>query len=55
MYVMHAQVRMQEKDFILPESAAIMRYIATTKGVPDHWYPSRLKSCSEKQYACRVP
>ena len=34
---------MQEKDFILPESAAIMRYIATTKGVPDHWYPSKAK------------
>eukprot|EP00245_Coleochaete_scutata_P007178 TRINITY_DN22288_c0_g1_i1.p1 TRINITY_DN22288_c0_g1~~TRINITY_DN22288_c0_g1_i1.p1 ORF type:complete len:255 (+),score=24.43 TRINITY_DN22288_c0_g1_i1:70-834(+) len=30
-----------DDGFILPESHAILRYLACTKpGVPDHWYPS---------------
>jgi len=32
---------MQEGTFVLPESASILRYLATTKEVPDHWYPSK--------------
>ena len=39
--LLHTDVYMQEQDFTLPESASILRYIATTKGVPDHWYPSK--------------
>ena len=31
----------QEDNFVLPESASILRYIASTKEVPDHWYPSK--------------
>ena len=31
----------QEGTFVLPESASILRYLATTKEVPDHWYPSK--------------
>ncbi|KAK9830426.1 hypothetical protein WJX72_011719 [[Myrmecia] bisecta] len=27
-------------DFVLPESAAICRYLAATHQVPDHWYPA---------------
>lgn len=30
---------MQESHFALPESAAILRYLATTRDVPHHWYP----------------
>lgn len=29
----------QDGDFVLPESAAILRYLASTAHVPDHWYP----------------
>ena len=53
---MHTDVHVQEKTFTLPESATIMRYVATTQGVPDHWYPSRhadfSESCCQNQYAC---
>ena len=28
------------ESFILSEHGAIMRYIAQTRGTPDHWYPS---------------
>lgn len=34
---------LQEGDFVLPESAAILRYLATTRSVPSHWYPSDLR------------
>lgn len=30
----------QDGDLVLPESAAIMRYLAAKYQVPDHWYPS---------------
>lgn len=29
----------QDQDFVLPESAAILRYLASTAHTPDHWYP----------------
>ena len=29
----------QDGDFVLTESVAIMRYLAREKGVEDHWYP----------------
>ncbi|KAL3162185.1 hypothetical protein ABBQ32_009892 [Trebouxia sp. C0010 RCD-2024] len=38
---------LQESDFILPESASILRYIATTKGTPDHWYPRDPQQCAK--------
>jgi len=31
----------QEGTFVLPESASILRYLATTSEVPDHWYPRK--------------
>mmetsp|Transcript_20988 Transcript_20988/g.63164 ORF Transcript_20988/g.63164 Transcript_20988/m.63164 type:complete len:237 (+) Transcript_20988:148-858(+) len=30
---------LQEGEFVLPESAAILRYLAATHPVPSHWYP----------------
>ena len=32
---------LQEDNFVLSESAAIMRYLAKSKHVPGHWYPSK--------------
>ena len=29
--------------WVLAESHAIMKYLATTRGVPDHWYPAEPK------------
>ena len=34
---------LQEDDFVLSESATIMRYLAKTRRVSDHWYPSKPK------------
>lgn len=31
---------LQDGDFVVSESAAIMRYLAQVNEVPDHWYPS---------------
>ena len=32
---------LRERDgFVLPESSAILKYLAARHGVPDHWYPS---------------
>lgn len=28
-----------EDDFVLPESASILRYLANTNTIPEHWYP----------------
>jgi glutathione S-transferase len=33
---------LRDGDVCLPESAAIMQYLADTRAVPDHWYPSEL-------------
>jgi glutathione S-transferase len=30
----------QEGDFVLPESAAILRYLATSHDQARHWYPT---------------
>lgn len=37
---------LQEHNFVLPESASILRYIASTKEVPDHWYPRDPQQCA---------
>ena len=29
----------RDDGFILQESATILRYLATTRGTPSHWYP----------------
>ena len=29
----------QDGDFVLTESVAILRYLARERGVEDHWYP----------------
>ena len=34
---------MVDGDFILAESHSILRYIAETRKLPDHWYPKDLK------------
>eukprot|EP00898_Chlorokybus_atmophyticus_P006108 jgi/Chlat1/6499/Chrsp45S05990 len=31
---------MDDCGFLLPESHAILRYLATTRHTPDHWYPA---------------
>ena len=33
----------QVGNFVLGESATIMRYLAQSKQVPDHWYPSMVQ------------
>jgi glutathione S-transferase len=33
-----------EGDFILRESMVLLRYIANTRNVPDHWYPQDPKA-----------
>jgi len=35
---------LQDGDFALTESVAIMRYLAREKEVPDHWYPKESKA-----------
>ncbi|DBB00858.1 TPA: Glutathione S-transferase theta-1 [Trebouxia sp. C0004] len=35
---------LQEGTFVLPESASILRYLATKADVPDHWYPREPKA-----------
>ena len=42
----------QDGDFVLTESVAIMRYLAREKGVEDHWYP--WDSRAQVQYTCTV-
>ncbi|KAG6554530.1 hypothetical protein Mapa_003909 [Marchantia paleacea] len=32
-----------DDDFTLTESATILRYMAVTRSVPDHWYPADVK------------
>lgn len=34
---------LQEDQFVLPESAAILRYLADSRGTADHWYPKALQ------------
>ena len=31
---------LQEGDFVLPESAAILRYLCNSRHAADHWYPA---------------
>ena len=40
----------QDGDFVLTESVAIMRYLAREKEVEDHWYPR--DSRAQVQYNC---
>ena len=40
---LESPIGVQEGTFVLPESASILRYLATTKEVPDHWYPSKAR------------
>ena len=34
----------QDGDFALTESVAIMKYLASTRDIADHWYPKDSKS-----------
>ena len=34
---------LQEGDFVLPESAAILRYLCNSRHAADHWYPADAK------------
>ena len=34
---------MKDGDFVLCESHAMMRYLCTTREVPDNWYPKDAK------------
>lgn len=43
MSISHALAILQEADgFVLPESSAILKYLAQKHQVADHWYPSEL-------------
>lgn len=44
----------QDGNFTLPESAAILRYLAATQEVPDHWYPRKLKHAPAGAAECLV-
>lgn len=37
-----------EDGFSLAESGAILRYLAATNEVPDHWYPGRFQKIFRK-------
>ena len=40
-----ADTFVQDGDFTLPESAAILRYLTGSADVPDHWYPRKSLGC----------
>ncbi|KAL3701662.1 hypothetical protein R1sor_019684 [Riccia sorocarpa] len=39
-----------DDGFILSESTAILRYLAVTRNVPDHWYPKDVKARARIDY-----
>ncbi|KAL3701659.1 hypothetical protein R1sor_019681 [Riccia sorocarpa] len=39
-----------DDGFILPESTAILRYLAMSRNVPDHWYPADVKARARVDY-----
>ena len=44
---------LRERDgFVLPESSAILKYLAARHGVPDHWYPSEPRARADHNIAC---
>ncbi|KAL2649933.1 hypothetical protein R1flu_018061 [Riccia fluitans] len=39
-----------DDGFILPESTAILSYLAVSRRVPDHWYPAEFKARARVDY-----
>lgn len=48
---------MQDGEFSLGESGAILRYLCDTRSVADHWYPREaagsLHACKNSRLCCR--